>query len=184
MPRLLIIARGWLALCFASLSLPSGAQGWETVAADTYKLLWKEITYTQLQVDPAQPLPATGEILDPAYAKQIVIRYGLAVSAQRFRSLTQDSLEGAFSEQELAPYRGAIGEFNNWYLDVEKGDQYRLSWLPGEGLSLFYNERRLGTLQDPGAAQIILSVWLGRAAVSEDQRDAFLARWRQSSADQ
>lgn len=166
-------------VCLLAAAVPPvHAANWQTIAADSYKLLWKEITYTQLQVDTAQPAPVDGDILDPGYAKQIIIQYGLSVSAERFRKLAIDSLEEAYSENELAPHRDAINTFNNWYLGVEKGDKYRLSWQPSRGLSLHHNGERLGTLQAAEAAQVILSVWLGRAAVSGDQRDYFLKEWR------
>ena len=179
------LAGGWrfvvVMILLAGVAGTAQAMNWQTVAADTYKLLWKEITYTELQVDGEQAMPAEGDILTPSYAKQIIIRYGLSVSAERFRKLTDDSLADGYSEEELAPHRRAIDTFNSWYLGVEKGDKYRLSWQPDVGLSLHHNEAHLGTLADAQAAQVILSVWLGRAAVSEDQRDSFLRQWRSAT---
>ncbi len=179
MPRLPFLLVPALALGFI-FAVPAWAADWQTVAADRYKLLWKELTYTELQIDPRQSAPASGDILDPAYGKQIVIEYGLAVSAERFRKLTLDCLADNYSDAELAAHRSAIGQFNSWYLGVEKGDRYRLSWQPEQGLSLYHNQRHLGTLNEPEAAAIILSVWLGRAAVSESQRDYFLGEWRRA----
>ncbi len=176
MPKLTSLAYTLLAAWLYSHS--AQATDWQTVAADHYKLLWKTITYTQLHIDPSQPAPADGDILNPAYGKQIVIEYGLAVSAERFRKLTLDRLEDSYSDAELAAHRPAIERFNSWYLGVEKGDRYRLSWQPAQGLSLFHNDHHLGTLNEPQAAAVILSVWLGRAAISEEQRDYFLGEWR------
>lgn len=167
----------WLALTLI-LGLSAQASAWETVAADRFKLLWKELTYTQLQIDPTQAPPADGNILDPGYSKQIIIEYALSVSAARFRSLTIDSLEEHYQDRELAPYRHEIERFSQWYIGVEKGDRYQLRWQADVGLTLQHNDQILGTLKDPNAAALILSVWLGRAAVSESQRDQFLAEWR------
>ena len=133
------LAGGWrfvvVMTLLAGVAGTAQAMNWQTVAADTYKLLWKEITYTELQVDGEQAMPAEGDILTPSYAKQIIIRYGLSVSAERFRKLTDDSLADGYSEEELAPHRRAIDTFNSWYLGVEKGDKYRLSWQPDVGVT-------------------------------------------------
>lgn len=171
-----------LAISLALLSTALHATPWETVAADRFKLLWKELTYTQLQIDPRQAAPADYNILAPDYSKQIIIEYALSVSAEKFRDLTQDSLDDSYSDSELAPYRDDIARFNSWYLGVEKGDRYQLRWQPEVGLELQHNDTVLGTLSDPQAAQLILSVWLGQAAVSESQRDRFLKDWRQQLA--
>ena len=82
----------------------------------------------------------------------------------------------------MAPHRDDITRFNSWYLGVEKGDRYQLRWQTDVGLQLQHNDTVLGTLQDPEAAKLILSVWLGPAAVSESQRDRFLDAWQQELA--
>lgn len=159
------------------------AVDWRTVSSETYTLLWKDLTFTQLQVDPVQARPENADILDPAYAKQIIIEYKVGVSADRFKKMTNKALEGAFSETELAPAAADIARFSSWYLAVEKGDRYRLTWLPGSGLGLYLNDKPLGVITAPESAALILSVWLGRAAVSEEQRDTMLAAWRATFLD-
>lgn len=156
------------------------AADWRTVSSETYTLLWKDLTYTQLKVDPKQTLPESGDILDPAYAKQILIEYKVGVSAERFRKMTNKALADAFSAEELAGAAEDIARFCTWYIDVEKGDRYQLTWLPKKGLTLAMNDAELGTISSSESAALILSVWLGRAAVSEDQRDTMLAAWQKA----
>lgn len=156
------------------------AANWQTVSSEYFSLLWKKITYTQLQVDPQQALPDAGDILAPEYAKQIIIEYKIGVSAERFRDMTEKALAGAYSQAELLPAAGDIARFSSWYQDVEKGDKYRLAWRPAQGLQLYLNDTYLGVIDDPNSAALILSVWLGPAAVSESQRDTMLAAWRRA----
>jgi hypothetical protein len=175
--------RSLLVMILLVLSGAASATDWRTVSSETYTLLWKDLTFTQLQVDPEQALPENADILDPRYAKQVIIEYKVGVSAERFQKMTHKALDGAFSEKELAPVSEDIARFSSWYLPVEKGDHYRLSWVPKSGLGLYLNDKPLGTIESPESAAIILSVWLGRAAVSEDQRDTMLAAWRKALAD-
>ena len=166
-----------LALC-GLLALPAAANQWTLAAEETYKLLWKPLTHTRLEVDPKQALPDDGDILDPDYAKRITITYEVSVSAERFAKMTREALEDNFDDSELSPHRQHIDAFCSWFLPVEQGDRYSLSWRPNSGLTLAYNDTELGTLEDPDASAVVLSVWLGRAAVSESQRDDMLQQWR------
>lgn len=172
-------------LLYAVMSGPLMAQeNWRTVSAETFSLLWKDLTFTRLQVDPRQALPSGGDILKPDYAKQIIIEYKVGVSAERFRNMTEKALASTYTEAELAPAAADIAEFSSWYKSVERGDRYRLSWQPDIGLQLYLNDAYLGVIQDPHSAALILSVWLGKAAVSESQRDTMLAAWRSAIAAQ
>lgn len=171
--------RGKVAMAIL-LTLPGLARAeWQTAAAAEYKLLWQRLTYTELQVDPKQAAPAAGDILDPDYAKRIVIEYGVGVSAERFRDMTRESLEDAFSAEALAPFDQDIQQFCDLFKPVEKGDRYSLDWQMDSGLALSLNGEVLGRVDNPQAAQIILSVWLGKAAISESQRDEMLTQWQE-----
>lgn len=165
-----------LLLWFGVVSTVQAA--WQTVAEAEVKLLWKTLAVTRLSVVPASAPPGDRDILNPGYAKQIEIEYGLGVSAERFRSMTRKALDSTYSESLLAAHRESLEQFSTWYLPVEKGDRYRLSWQPGEGLTLFHNDIPLGRVENSRAAQLILSVWLGPAAVDEGLRDEVLNDWR------
>ncbi|MDF1692588.1 MAG: chalcone isomerase family protein [Zhongshania sp.] len=170
-----------ISLLLQPVILPSqllAADNWRTVSAETFSLLWKDLTYTRLQVDPVQALPVDGDILEPSYAKQIIIKYKIGVSAERFRGMTNKALANSYSAEELSAAAADIARFCSWYKSVEKGDQYHLAWRPEQGLQLSLNQELLGVIRDPNSAALILSVWLGRAAVSESQRDSMLAAWR------
>lgn len=147
------------------------------VAQARYSVLWKRITDVALYVDSSQAEPKS--ILDHDYAKYLTIEYGLSVSAERFEKMSRDLLAENWPEETLARHAAAIDAFCDWLVAVESGDRYAVYWLPSQGLTLALNGRELGTLRDdPDGAAVVLSLWLGRAAVSEDQRDELLSVWR------
>lgn len=147
------------------------------VAEARYSILWKRITDVALYVDPEQPRPDDG-ILDPGYAKYITIEYGLSVSAERFRKMSLELLEDNWPRAELDKNRESVDRFLGWLEGVKNGDRYAVYWLPDQGLSLALNGKVLGSLDSAEGAAVVLSLWLGRAAVSESQRDELLAIWR------
>lgn len=160
-------------------SVSLGEQTLTRVAQARYSLLWKRITDVALYVDTRQPAPAS--ILAPDYAKYLTIEYGLTVSAERFEKMSRDLLAENWPEETLVRHATAINTFCDWLETVESGDRYAVYWLPSKGLTLALNGRELGTLQDdPEGAAVVLSLWLGQAAVSKSQRDELLAAWRRS----
>lgn len=176
----------WALAAVVPLSVPAAVLPGELSHAGTalekvgevdYRFLWKRITTAGLYVDENRPRPAPG-ILAVDYPKAVLIEYGVGVSAERFRDMTRDSLAEAWPASELAEHAAAIDRLCNWFRDVEKGDRYALYWIPDNGLTLILNGEALGRIEDARAAQIILSLWLGRAAVSDEQRDRLLAKWR------
>ena len=180
----------WLLLVALSLPFGAAAQSFpeqvavgehslKRVGQARYSILWKRITDVALYVDRQQAMPDDGDILDPDYRKYLTIEYGLSVSAERFRKMTREQLAEHWSEEVLAANREAIDTFCNWLGAVEAGDRYAVYWLPDSGLTLALNGVAQGTLKDPAGAAVVLSIWLGKAAISESQRDELLAQWQQ-----
>lgn len=147
------------------------------VAEARYSVLWKRITDVALYVDADKPKPADGDILNPDYAKYLTIEYGVSVSAERFEEMSRELIEENWPPGAVARQQAAIDRFCDWLQAVKEGDRYAVYWIPGKGLSLALNGEVQGTLADPEGAQIILSLWLGRAAVSKSQRDELLKSW-------
>ncbi|MBB3047248.1 hypothetical protein FHR99_001484 [Litorivivens lipolytica] len=149
------------------------------VAEARYSVLWKRITDVALYVDSSQLQPASGDILDPGYRKYLTIEYGLSVSAERFRKMTREQLAEHWSAEDLSRHSETVDTFCSWLTAVEEGDRYAVYWLPEQGLTLALNGEIQGTLNDPDGAALVLSIWLGKAAISESQRDELLSQWRQ-----
>lgn len=180
-----------LTLVLIAISLPAAAGSFPAsvtvedavfskVAQARYSLLWKTITEVALYVDPAQSAPEGGDILSPDYSKYLTIEYGVGVSAERFEKMSRDLLKENWPAEILAANSSAIDRFCSWLQSVEKGDRYAVYWTPQSGLSLALNGELKGSLASVEGAAIVLSLWLGRASVSEAQRDEILSDWRAS----
>ena len=143
-----------------------------------YRLLWKTITDAALYVDPQRAQPQ--EILDESYEKLLIIEYGLGVSKDRFVKMAKDTLSEHWNASDLENNARELELFYSWMQDVEKGDRYAVHWHPEKGFFLRMNGKPVGDWQNPEAAKIILSIWLGQAAVSQSQRDDILKQWQGS----
>ena len=167
-----------LKLALLMLSAPLQAADLKQVAESEYKLFWKAITTARLAVDPEAKAPE--DILEPTYEKRLGIEYQIGVSKERFVKMAEDALEDNYSDQELAPHREAVNQFYDMLEAVSSGDRYQLHWQPGKGLQLLRNGKAVGLIESAAGSRLILSIWLGRAAISESQRDDVLKQWRSS----
>lgn len=148
------------------------------VAESEYRLFWKAITTARLSVDPAASAP--DDILAPSYEKRLGIEYHIGVSKDRFVKMAEDALQDAYSAEELSPHRDAVQQFYDMLEAVSSGDRYQLHWQPEKGLQLLRNGEGVGVIESAEGSRLILSIWLGRAAISESQRDDVLKQWRSS----
>lgn len=148
------------------------------VAESEYRLFWKAITTARLSVAPNTPAPE--DILDPAYEKRLSIEYHIGVSKERFIKMAEDALQGSYGADELNPHRKAVQQFYGMLETVSSGDRYQLHWQPEKGLQLLRNGEPVGLIESKEGSRLILSIWLGRAAISESQRDDVLKQWRSS----
>lgn len=155
---------------------------WQQAATADYRFFLIKVTRAQLYIDPEiQPV---NHILNPTYPKWLKIKYHLAVNAQKLSELTLEALADNYDASALANHQLDIDKFISWYRDVEGGDEYSLVWQPERGLQLNFNDQPVGTIENAQSAQVILSVWLGKAAVSESQRDDILNQWKRFSTAQ
>ena len=148
------------------------------VAESEYRLFWKSITTARLAVNPEASAPR--DILDPGYEKRLGIEYHIGVSKERFVKMAEDALQDNYSDGELEPHRDAVEQFYGMLDAVSDGDRYQLHWQPGNGLQLLRNGKSVGLIESEEGSRLILSIWLGRAAISEGQRDDVLKQWRSS----
>jgi hypothetical protein len=62
----------------------------------------------------------------------------------------------------MAARRPEIDRFNEFYEDVEPGDRYELTYLPGVGTELALNGQSRGRVEGAEFASALFSIWLGR----------------------
>ena len=73
----------------------------------------------------------------------------LAAWKSIFGDAAEELLAGNLPPERIAAMRSRLDRLNRLYRDVEAGDRYRLTYVPGEGTTLSYNGQPLGTIADP-----------------------------------
>jgi len=82
------------------------------------------------------------------------------------RNVGREKAQGLLKELEA---------LNECYRDVEEGQRYSLTYLPGKGLEMALDGKVLGQVEGDEFAVSYLSIWLGPDPVSKDLQEGMFA---------
>lgn len=94
------------------------------------------------------------------------------VPAKAFRKSAMTILERQLQLDDAE--RQLLTDFHDHYRDVEKDDQYRLTYLPTQGLTLEFNGERIGHLDDRRLGAAYGAIWLGESPFDQALRQQLL----------
>jgi hypothetical protein len=118
---------------------------------------------SETPADPLGPVP-----------RRLELEYFHAIRAEDFAKATRQKVVENVTPETLAAITGRLERFNNLYRDVEPGDRYALTYLPGRGTELSHNGQPLGRIPGDDFAAALFAIWLGANPIDEQFRDALL----------
>lgn len=121
-----------------------------------------------------------GEGVDPArwrddVPKRLELEYFYSIAGEKFGPAGEEVLAQNVSADGIDPLRERLRKIDRLYVDVEPGDRYALTYLPGRGTELSRNGKPLGTIEGADFAAAYLSIWLGEKPISDAFRDQLLS---------
>ena len=93
--------------------------------------------------------------------RRLEIAYFWPIAAADFARATRDGIARNVVPARRDALAGRIEQLSALYEDVEAGDRYALTYLPGAGTELAKNGRRLGVIPGADFAAAIFAIWLG-----------------------
>jgi len=108
--------------------------------------------------------------------RRLEIEYFWSISADRFAEATIEGISRNVDAEALEGLRSRIATFNELYEDIEPGDRYSLTYLPGRGTELALNGRAMGVVAGADFASALFAIWLGPNPLSEGLRRELLAK--------
>ena len=109
-----------------------------------------------------------------AVAKRLELEYYHPIKKEDFAEATRVKIRENVSEREYANLSTRIEELGKLYRDVESGDRYSLTFVPGQGTVLSLNGTPLGTIPGDDFANAVFAIWLGENPIDEEFRDRLL----------
>jgi hypothetical protein len=94
-------------------------------------------------------------------AKRIELEYFRAIKGKDFGPATDKSIARNVDAQTYNRLRPKIEYHNSLYEDVQPGDRYSLTYIPGRGTELALNGEPKGIIEGADFAAAVFSIWLG-----------------------
>ncbi len=108
--------------------------------------------------------------------RHLEIEYFWSIPAERFAEATIEGISRNVDAAALEELKSRIARFNQLYVDIEPGDRYSLSYLPGRGTELGLNGRPMGVVPGADFAAALFAIWLGPNPLSDGLRRELLAK--------
>ena len=93
--------------------------------------------------------------------KRLEIEYFHAIKGEDFGSASNKVMAQNVDTEEFERLKPRLDKQNALYRDVQPGDRYALSYVPGKGTELALNGEPLGVIQGADFAAALYAMWLG-----------------------
>jgi uncharacterized protein YbjT (DUF2867 family) len=122
-----------------------------------------------------------GERVEPERAlddvpRRLEIKYFWSIPADAFAEITIEGMARSVDAEALERLRGRIERLNALYEDVEPGDRYSLTYVPGIGTELALNGEPKGVVEGADFSSALFAIWIGEQALDESLREQLLAK--------
>ena len=100
-------------------------------------------------------------------AKRIELQYKRSIKGKDFGPATNKMIAKNVDEATLNRLRPQINYHNSLYEDVNPGDRYSLTYIPGRGTELALNGKPKGLIEGEEFAAAVFSIWLGSKPINK-----------------
>lgn len=152
------------------ISFESGGKQFHLQATGTairnkYFLKIYEIT-SYLQFDSENQKINEQQIMQEDKAKQLTIKWIHNANAKQVQEGCEESCKKTFSKSQYTMLINEITTFINFFkLDMKKGDEYSLRWLPGGHVEAIIHGHFAGSITNLEFAKCLWNVWFGPQSV-------------------
>jgi hypothetical protein len=106
--------------------------------------------------------------------KRLELEYFWAIEGEAIRKAGEQLLARNVSPEQLAALGPRLERIGALYQNVEPGDRYSLTYLPGDGTELAKNGVPLGVIPGGDFAAAYFAIWLGDAPIDRPLREQLL----------
>jgi len=99
--------------------------------------------------------------------KRLEVEYFHVLKGEDFGVSTNKVIAKNTDAQTLEKIRPQIDYHNSLYEDVQPGDRYALTYIPGRGTELTLNGKTKGIIKGADFASALFSMWLGEFPMNE-----------------
>ena len=112
--------------------------------------------------------------MTPTRLQRLEVEYFHALKGNDFGITTNKIIAKNTDSQTLNRIRPQIDYHNSLYEDVEPGDRYSLTYIPGIGTALALNGKTKGIIEGADFAAALFSMWLGKSPMNQSFKQQLL----------
>ncbi|MGD8990526.1 MAG: chalcone isomerase family protein [Desulfobacterales bacterium] len=106
--------------------------------------------------------------------KRLEVEYLRSIAGKDFGPATNKKVSENVDPQTFQRLQPRLQYHNSLYEDVQPGDRYALTYIPGKGTELTLNGEPKGTIEGADFAAALFSIWLGPKPISESLKKELL----------
>ena len=106
--------------------------------------------------------------------KRLEVEYFHALKGEDFGVTTNKVIEKNTDALTLQRIRPQIDYHNSLYEDVQPGDRYSLTYIPGRGTELALNGKSKGIIKGADFSTALFSMWLGKFPMNKPFKNQWL----------
>ena len=106
--------------------------------------------------------------------KRLDITYLRDIRAADIVKIGNETLARQLPPDRWAALQDRLATINQWYVDVQTGDRYTLTYVPGHGSELALNGKPLGVIAGADFASAYFGIWLDPRTRYRDFRNTLL----------
>lgn len=106
------------------------------------------------------------QLMNPSVPKRLELAYFVGLDREQFIEAAEVTLESQHGKSGLTALRSSLDKLHELFVDVESGDRYSITHLPGKGLMLEHNDKVAGIVPDISLSTAYFGIWLGEPPIS------------------
>jgi hypothetical protein len=106
--------------------------------------------------------------------KRLEVEYFHAIEGEAFGAATNKVMARNVDAETFERLEPLVAYHNSLYRDVEPGDRYALTYVPGRGTELALNGEPLGIIEGAEFAKALFSMWLGEKPMNRSFKKQLL----------
>jgi hypothetical protein len=134
-----------------------------------YKVLFKAYVAALYMSEGDVPANSLGDV-----PKRLELSYFWSIEGDDFGPAGETLLAQNFDAAAIARLRPQLDQINTLYEDIEPGDRYSLTYIPGIGTELALNGERKGVVRGAEFAEKYFAIWLGPKPLDASLREQLL----------
>lgn len=119
-----------------------------------------------LQKDALQKGDILNSIMQGNAAKQLTIRWVHNATSNQVRAGYEESFKKVMGPSDDEALHGDLEKFLSFFnVDVSKGDEFILRWLPGGSVDVIIDGQKAGSIRNEAFAKKLWEIWFGNQSV-------------------